>query len=641
MNIATSPVLSRWAGVVVVLLAAIVYLLTLDNGLRPEELVGGDLITHQYAQIEARPSNAPGYPIYTMGGWLWFQFAKFGLNALMTPVQILSAYSMLWGLASLAVLYLILLQVTHHNWPIAALLTAFHAITFFFWYYSVTTEQYTSAVFQTVLLIWLAFRWDNQPRDSTLLWMAFVSGTMLANMVTTLFIVPPLLWFVFFKRKNGRWMLGSYLKRPGLILAAIGAALAPLLSYGYIYVRGAQHSEWRGAGQWSSTWDWFITFVTIQQGRDELAPGLTPQNFFTAEFPSLMWHELTLLVFWGGLAGLLLLERRRAIFLTSTLLIYAFFCWGYRFGNWFQVIIPAYPIFTIGFGVLVSQIDRWANRQTSTAGSSPDKTRFSRIGLRYHYPLLLLLLTGLVIFRFTTNISEANQRNQPADTGLDPGWAILADQPETPAVLVSSFEERLALQYLAAAWNRGADLPHLNNEQPLPDTGAERVYITRGAALSAGVNLDRYIPQAAGKALILLAQQPPAQLPVSATNTALEFGELITLAGWEIVETSPSDWQIALYWQTARPLPDDYTISVRPLAGGQPIMMAGTPIIQDHEPVWGFYPTSRWAAGSLIRDMYTFEFPQNTSPSAVQIVIYQASGSGFENVADQTLMLTP
>ena len=70
-------------------------------------------------------------------------------------------------------------------------------------------------------------------------------------------------------------------------------------------------------------------------------------------------------------------------------------------------------------------------------------------------------------------------------------------------------------------------------------------------------------------------------------------------------------------------------------------MMAGTPIIQDHEPVWGFYPTSRWAAGSLIRDMYTFELPQNTSPSAVQIVIYQASGSSFENVADQTLMLTP
>ena len=46
---------------------------TLDDGLRPGELEGGDLITHQYAQVQGRPSNAPGYPLYTMGGWLWFR----------------------------------------------------------------------------------------------------------------------------------------------------------------------------------------------------------------------------------------------------------------------------------------------------------------------------------------------------------------------------------------------------------------------------------------------------------------------------------------------------------------------------------------------------------------------------------------
>ena len=53
-------------------LFAALYLFTLDDGLRPGELEGGDLITHQYAQVQGRPSNAPGYPLYTMGGWLWF-----------------------------------------------------------------------------------------------------------------------------------------------------------------------------------------------------------------------------------------------------------------------------------------------------------------------------------------------------------------------------------------------------------------------------------------------------------------------------------------------------------------------------------------------------------------------------------------
>jgi hypothetical protein len=57
-----------WVGLIVILLAATLYLATLDTGLRPDELIGGDLITHQYAQVQARPSNAPGYPLYTMGG---------------------------------------------------------------------------------------------------------------------------------------------------------------------------------------------------------------------------------------------------------------------------------------------------------------------------------------------------------------------------------------------------------------------------------------------------------------------------------------------------------------------------------------------------------------------------------------------
>ena len=55
-----SPRWSLWAGAAVISLVALLYLFTLDTGLRPDELTGGDLITHQYAQVEARPSNAPG-----------------------------------------------------------------------------------------------------------------------------------------------------------------------------------------------------------------------------------------------------------------------------------------------------------------------------------------------------------------------------------------------------------------------------------------------------------------------------------------------------------------------------------------------------------------------------------------------------
>ncbi len=122
---------SRWAGIVLVLAALILYLLTLDNGLRPGELEGGDLITHQYAQVQARPSNAPGYPLYTLGGWAWFHGVRSLLGQHANPTAILSAYSTLWALLALWLLYQLIVDLTG-NWGIGLLLGAFYAVTYFF-----------------------------------------------------------------------------------------------------------------------------------------------------------------------------------------------------------------------------------------------------------------------------------------------------------------------------------------------------------------------------------------------------------------------------------------------------------------------------------------------------------------------------
>ena len=167
---------SLWAGVLLLVLTLLLYALTLDNGLQPEELVGGDLITHQYAQVQARPSNAPGYPLYTMGGWLWFHALRplVGLTttAPPNPLPILSSYSTLWALLALGLLYAILNHITRSprhpagNWPLAFVLSAFYAVTYFFWYYATTTEQYTSAIAQTLAIVYVYFLWRDQVRGA-------------------------------------------------------------------------------------------------------------------------------------------------------------------------------------------------------------------------------------------------------------------------------------------------------------------------------------------------------------------------------------------------------------------------------------------------------------------------------------------
>jgi hypothetical protein len=654
---------------VLLIAAALLYLLTLDNGLRPDELTGGDLITHQYAQVEGRPSNAPGYPLYTLGGWLWFRLGRFLLSWMLNPIQILSLYSTLWGLTSLLVLYLILLQATRRQWPLALLLAAFYAVTFFFWYYTVTTEQYTSAVLQTLLVIWLAFRWDEQPRDSALLWLAFLAGTMLANMVTTLFILPPLVWFIF--SKQGR----PTLFRSKLALTAIVLALLPLLSYLYIFISGALHPEWRGAGEWPNAWAWFVDFLTIQQGRDELAPGLSLQNFFTAEFPALIGQELTWPIFFGGLVGLAFLGQRRAIFLYSTLLIYFIFCWLYRFGNWFQVIIPAYPIFIIGAAAGLARVSEEAKTRgredarmrgrENTENLHASRTTHHASRPTHHAPrtthhFLLLtsyfLLLLLLLYRFTTNLPRADQSNLPSDTGLDPGWAILADRPAPPALIASDFSEQIALQYLHTVWGTA---PGLYPTEPGDFTSSVEVgqtdslsyYITRRAAAAApeAINLEERYPQAAGEQLVALWPAPRREIPATALPLDLRFGETLKLVGWEKVDPAyplPDDvagrlaranWQIALYWQAAQPLEADYTISVRPLVGGQLISVNGEALIQDHQPVWGLYPAYRWRPGEIVRDVYALSLPPEVTPQAIQVVVYKTSESGFENLAEQII----
>ena len=646
---------SLWAGGLVVLAAVLLYLFTLDNGLRPDELTGGDLITHQYAQVEGRPSNAPGYPLYTMGGWLWFRLGRAWLSWAFNPIQILSLYSTGWGLAALLVLYLILLQVTLRQWLIALLLAAFYATTFFFWYYSVTTEQYTSAVFQTLLLIWLAFRWDEQPRDATLLWLAFLSGAMLANMVTTLFIVPPLLWFIFSRRDLTGLANLSGLYKPKLILSVIGLACLPLLSYAYVFISGALHPEWRGSGEWSSTWAWFVQFLTIQQGRDELTPGLTWQNFSTTEFPALMWQELTWPIFWGGLVGLAFLGKRRAIFLYSTLLIYFVFCWLYRFGNWFQVIIPAYPIFIIGTAAGIAQVSGVRCQVSGVKLYALVRSLpLGRLTSHVLYLTLVLLLT----YRFTTNLPRANQRDLPTDTGLDPGWVILADQPTSPAIISSDFAEQVALQYLKTVWSAAPGIYPTSPDDFTwpPEVGQAdslSYYITRRAVAAAPntVRLSGEHPQAAGEQLILLAAWPLTEPPPGTLPLDLQFGDTLKLVGWKPVKTDYSlpeevaarlpraNWQIALYWQTSQALSEDYTISVRPLVNGQVIVSNGEALIQDHQPVWGVYPTNRWRPGELVRDVYALSLPRNVTPEAVQIVVYKATDTGFENLGEQTIVI--
>ena len=373
---------------VFLLLALTLYLATLDNGLWWGELEGGDLITHQYAQVQARPSNAPGYPLYTMGGWLWFH----GWRALFphaNPIPILASYSTLWAILALATLFILLYRLTKRNLVITAGISAFYAVTYFFWYYAVTTEQYTSAVLQTLLIVALVYAWDQNERDVYLYALAFLMGLALAHMITVLFVAPGALLFLVMKRPG-------LLKRGRLILKSILLALAPLIAYVYVYIRGAQHPEWRGAGYWPNAWQWFLSFIATKQGQDEMTWTLGP---ISSQIPHLILSELPLILLLLGVVGWWLMGKRSLVLYGLTAVIYLLFTYIDRFGNWFQVILPLYPLVLVGVAVTLYRL--WE--------AFPN---------RFWRALITLALLGLIIFKFQAVYPRANQHNLARDQGL-------------------------------------------------------------------------------------------------------------------------------------------------------------------------------------------------------------------------------
>lgn len=626
---------TRWAGAALLLAALLLYLTTLDNGLRPAELAGGDLITHQYAQVQGRPSNAPGYPLYTMGGWLWFHGLRSLLGPNANPIAILSAYSTLWALLALALLYALIVELTG-NWAIALLLGAFYAVSYFFWYYAVSTEQYASAVAQTLAIVLLAWRWDalqdqaNQAGDSRplgdghLLALALLAGLALAHMVTVALIVPPLLWFILSRRPG-------LLRRGRLVAAAVGVALLPLLSYAFIYMRGAQHPEWRGAGEWSSAWAWFLDFVSTGQGREELTWSLRP--LATAEFPSMVLQELTWAVLLGGLAGIFLLGRRRSIFLGSTLLLYALFAFVDRLGNWFQVIMPAYALLVVCFAAVVQALWRWAAR--------PNPGAARPAGRRALRALLIVGLLALLAVRFERSWPRTDLRDRPDDTALLPGQAILADAPQANAAVFGVLGESLSLRYLTDIWGQRSDVAAVSSDraQELLADGSRPLYVTNSAAplvweeISPGARLS-----SAGAELIQVQTEPNRSLPASAQTLHLPVGDGLDLAGIEIKQRPDGErpWQVRLHWRAGEPVTQDWSVSVRPTVAGQPLAQDGGGIVQQDlaHPVHGVYPTSNWQPGEVVADDYFLALPPGANPDGVQIVVYRPLPDGaFENLA--------
>jgi len=629
-------------GGLLLLLALLLYALTLDDGFQPGELVGGDLITHQYAQVQARPSNAPGYPLYTMGGWLWFHGGRALVEslgvALPNPIPILSSYSTLWALLALWLLYQLLCRLTRTGASpaghrgLAFVISCFYATTYFFWYYATTTEQYSSAIAQTLAIVYVYLWWRDgvrtgQATQGRLYLLALLCGLALAHMLTVAFIVPGIVAVVL-------WEAPWLLRQGRAVGGAVAAAFLPLLSYSYVYWRGVTHPEWWGAGEWHSGQAWFWAFVSTAQGREELGWGFAPScTFFANGFPTLIGRELS----WGvvvlGLIGISRLERRLATVLYSTLLIYLGFSWAYRCGNWFQVILPAYVLLMLGVGAFLNT--GWQVVLRRLPG---------RDGQQLLASVLLVLLVTPTIWNLQRNWAAADSRHRSTDQALDHAARLLTQPLPPKSALFAAVDDALALQYLTAIWGVRPDLTVVSSQ-----TAAQRlavgevVYSTWTAAPTLQAELPTTLQvtrSAVDPAWIRFAPAGSSLAMTPTVRLEQQMTPAITLIGYSFADTPPPALSAAgalnltLFWRVAAPgWPADVAISVRPTLAGTQLQTGEGGYYQEDraQPAQGLNePTAP-------RQIDPYQLPQRADASITVdgafIVLYRQTAAGFENLA--------
>jgi hypothetical protein len=107
----------------------------------------------------------------------------------------------------------------------------------------------------------------------------------------------------------------------------------------------------------------------------------------------------------------------------------------------------------------------------------------------------------------------------------------------------------------------------------------------------------------------------------------------IRIRSVKIMELAPQQKQIIVYWESLETVNEDYSVAVHLVAKDPPL--SKTDIIyqaDNNHPVEGYYETTLWQPGEIVRDDYLIEIPEGAYPAAIRLGMYRTDPeAGFIN----------
>ncbi len=555
-------------------------------------------------------AHPTGYPLFTLAGGVWSQLLPAGNWAWRTNL-----FSAVCAAATVAILFALTRRLVGRtagqqaNWGglAAALVFGLGPV---WWMQATVAEVYALHNLLTVTILLVAVGLPDKhgrtfDRRMALLWL--LVGLGLAHHRTTVLLLPGLALYLL-------WGIpGVWRPRPAWLLWLV-ALLAPLLLYAYIPLRagaGVMDLNDSYANTWAGFWDHvlarrYTSFFTA----NELSRGYDAAGWLMLWIAQAGWLGALLAVI--GLGNLADPARRKewtliVLVLAANLL----FTLAYQVGDPEVFLLPALLCAAVlaggGVALLLASLRR--------------PTRSALAGLA----ISLLLVWGL-------------GRGPAVDRSGD--WAAhdfavdLAKVDYAPGSRVIGLEgEMTALKYMQQAEGLGrAATPIVAN-----DEAARRMAVQEGVAADVPTYLTRELPGIAtqysfsGEGPLVRVwprgQVSEAQPGVSGTLSLLD-GRL-ALEGYDLARL---DWaggpvlRLTLYWRPATELDRDLKVSLRIVdaAGNVITRPDGEPATLDASPLRQVAPTSSWAAGVQVRDVYDLPAPPLPADARLLAIVYDA-----------------
>ena len=601
-------------GIAVLLIVATIYLLTFQTDIasNPSEYVI-DSGEYQIALPLWGTVHHTGAPTYSLVGAAFVSLARL---AGVPPAAGAALFSVTCTLIGLGFLYTLGVHLTGNPWASGAAVLAL-ALGQSFWINHVIAEL---RAFGTALLaasLWLAVRYS-ETRDKKFLYaLAFVWGQAVVHHRLAVVTAPAIAVLVL------PGLLNDRKRMPRLLLGSVGLGLLAFAFYLYMPLR-ARMGAWTygDPGSWQGFWFIFwsreVTFLLappsnvvglLNNARDALAqlvvewtaPGLAAAG--VGLMVAVAWSRTRqlggALIAWVATFVVYLSVLHEAVSPEKVLL-------------WVSIVLA------LALGILVARL--WQMR--AWAGIAGTVALIALAGISgYTHRNTVLALTRDPRGREIINLLKAEM---PAGrSGIEPTFMALWGGDYFAAVYGSRItgelkgfrvvDHRADFKQIVESGSRLITLPSTFNELP-KSWWRERI---GGAFLSS-----------ASQGLVEIGARPPLTPADVPPSTPVELGDGISLLARQVRPTNGS-LHVTLYWQAARTPLQNYAVFVH-LSDKDTISAPGDIIAQadSQNPVYGWYPTTKWSAGEIVREDYELAMPPGKTPKLLAVGMYTRDAAG-------------